>query len=66
MTSHSPKIEVLSCPERRRRWWTAEKLSIIQETYEPDATVSIVARRYGHGHDRHLEIIRVEAVQGHR
>ena len=45
MTSHYPKIEVLSGPERR--WSTAEKLSIIQETYEPDATVSIVARRYG-------------------
>ena len=47
MTSHIPKIEVLSGPERRRRWSTAEKLAIIQETYEPDATVSIVARRYG-------------------
>ena len=47
MTSPNPKIEVLSGPERRRRWSTAEKLSIIQETYEPDATVSIVARRYG-------------------
>lgn len=45
--SHIPKIEVLSGPERRRRWSTAEKLAIIQETYEPDATVSIVARRYG-------------------
>ena len=47
MTSHSPKIEVLSGPERRRRWSTADKLAIIQETYESDATVSIVARRYG-------------------
>lgn len=47
MTSHSPKIEVLSGPERRGRWSTAEKLSIIQETYEADATVSIVARHYG-------------------
>ncbi len=47
MTSHNPKIEVLSGPERRRRWSTTEKLAIIQETYEPDATVSIVARRHG-------------------
>lgn len=37
---------VLSGPERRRRWSTAEKLAIIQETYEPNATVSIVARRH--------------------
>jgi transposase-like protein len=41
MTSHIPKIEVLSGPERRRRWSTAEKLAIVQETYEPDVTVSI-------------------------
>ena len=39
-------MEVLSGPERRRRWSTAEKLAIIQETYEADATVSIVARRH--------------------
>lgn len=44
MTSHNPKIEVRSGPERRRRWSTAEKLAIVQETYEPDVTVSIVAR----------------------
>ncbi|KJF70819.1 transposase, partial [Agrobacterium arsenijevicii] len=41
MTSHIPKIEVLSGPERRRRWSTAEMLAIVQETYEPDVTVSI-------------------------
>ncbi|RVP46128.1 IS3 family transposase, partial [Sinorhizobium meliloti] len=47
MTSIKHKIEVLSGPERRRRWSTAEKLAIIHETYEADATVSIVARRHG-------------------
>jgi transposase len=47
MTSHNSKIEVLSGPERRRRWSTAEKVSIVQETYEADATVTIVARRHG-------------------
>jgi len=47
MTSHNSKIEVLSGPERRRRWTTAEKVSIVQETYEADATVTIVARRHG-------------------
>lgn len=47
MTITTHKMHVLSGPERRRRWSTAEKLAIIQETYEPDATVSIVARRHG-------------------
>ncbi|WP_376771029.1 IS3 family transposase [Microvirga soli] len=43
----SSKIEVLDGPQRRRRWTAAEKLSIVQETFEPDATVSLVARRHG-------------------
>ena len=47
MTGSSPKIEVLDGPQRRRHWTAAEKLSIVQETYEPDATVSLVARRHG-------------------
>jgi len=47
MTITTHKMQVLSGPERRRRWSMAEKLAIIQETYEPDATVSIVARRHG-------------------
>ncbi|WP_018083246.1 transposase, partial [Asticcacaulis benevestitus] len=46
MTSHNPKIEILG-QERRRRWTTAEKLSMVQETYEPEVTVSLVARRHG-------------------
>ncbi|APG93180.1 transposase (plasmid) [Sinorhizobium americanum] len=33
-------MEVLSGPERRRRWSMAEKLAIIHETYEADATVN--------------------------
>ena len=47
MTGSSPKIEVLDGPQRRRHWAAAEKLAIVQETYEPDATVSLVARRHG-------------------
>lgn len=47
MTITTHKMQVLSGPEWRRRWSTAEKLAIIQETYEPDAAVSIVARWHG-------------------
>ena len=34
MTGSSPKIEVLDGPQRRRHWTAAEKLTIVQETYE--------------------------------
>src|SRR4051794_39428510 len=47
MTGPFPKIEVLDGPQRRRHWTASEKLSIDQETFVPDATVSLVARRPG-------------------
>ena len=46
-TSNNGNGEVLSGPERRRRWTPVEKLALVQETYEPDMTVSLVARRHG-------------------
>jgi transposase len=39
-------ITVLSGRERRRRWTTAEKLRVVQESRAPDAMVSEVARRH--------------------
>lgn len=34
-------------PERRRRWASAQKLRIVQETLEPGSMPTLVARRYG-------------------
>jgi transposase len=39
-------VTILSGPERRRRWTTAEKLRIVQESQAPDAMVSEIARRH--------------------
>jgi transposase len=47
MTTTNPPIDILSGPERRRRWTAAEKVAIVNETYEPGVTVSLVARRHG-------------------
>ena len=47
MTGSYPKAEILTGPERRRRWSVAEKLSMVAETREPGVTVSLVARRRG-------------------
>ncbi len=44
-SSKTPKFQVLTGPERRRRWVPAEKSSMVCETYEPGMTVSSVARR---------------------
>lgn len=41
------RAEILAGPERRRRRTAAEKLRIVEETYAPDVTVSLVARRHG-------------------
>ena len=47
MTDRSPKIEVITSVQRRRRWSGPDKMRMVEETYEPGATVSLVARRHG-------------------
>jgi transposase len=39
------RIEVLSGPERRRRWSAEQKQSIVAEAFAPGASVCEVARR---------------------
>jgi transposase len=46
---------ILSGPERRRRWTTAEKLRIVEESLAAGASVVEVARR----HDVHRNLITV-------
>jgi transposase len=48
-------VTVLSGPERRRRWTTAEKLRIVEESLVAGASVVEVARR----HDVHRNLITV-------
>ena len=40
-------IEVLTGPERRRRWSVDEKLALVRESFEAGKTVSMVARQHG-------------------
>jgi len=40
------RIEVLTGPERRRRWSASEKAQIVAETLAPGTSVSAVARRW--------------------
>lgn len=49
MTSSSNQevMEVLTGPERRRRWSVEEKLAMVRESLEPGKTVSMVARQHG-------------------
>ena len=42
----SRRIELLTGPERRRRWSAAEKARIVQESLVPGARVADVARRW--------------------
>ena len=43
----SPRIEVMTSVQRRRRWSTAEKVRLVEEAMQPGSSVSFVARRYG-------------------
>ncbi|MGB6536668.1 MAG: transposase [Xanthobacteraceae bacterium] len=46
-------VTVLSGPERRRRWSTAEKARIVEESLAAEASVAEVARR----HDVHANLL---------
>ena len=47
MSVHGVEGEVLSGPERRRRWSEGEKRRIVSESLQPGAVVLAVARRHG-------------------
>jgi transposase len=47
MTGNIDRIEVITSVQRRRRWSAEEKARIVQETYAPGMSVSLVARRHG-------------------
>lgn len=46
-------VTVLTSPERRRRWSTAEKSRIVEESLQPGAMVTAVAQR----HDVHPNLL---------
>ena len=47
MTGKIDRIEVITSVQRRRRWLAEEKARIVQETYVPGMSVSLVARQHG-------------------
>lgn len=48
MTNSKQEVmELLTQPERRRRWSVEQKLAMVRESNEPGQTVSMVARRHG-------------------
>ena len=47
MTNAADRVEIITSVQRRRRWTASEKVRIVEETFEPGMTVSLVARRHG-------------------
>src|SRR3954463_6859241 len=47
MTGNIDRVEVITSVQRRRRWSAEEKVRIVQETYAPGMSVSLVARQHG-------------------
>lgn len=40
-------VEIIRSTAKRKRWAPYEKRQIVQETYQPGATVSYIARKHG-------------------
>src|SRR5712692_6007864 len=47
MTGSGARAEVLTGPERRRRWSVDQKLAIVAELARPGSSGAVVAQRYG-------------------
>src|SRR3954463_3590903 len=47
MTSTTAHVEIITSVQRRRRWTAAEKMRLVEQTFAPGSTVSLVARRHG-------------------
>ena len=47
MTGNVDRVEVITSVQRRRRWSAEDKARIVQETYAPGMSVSLVARQHG-------------------
>lgn len=47
MTGSGPRAEVLTGPERRRRWSVDQKLAIVAELARPGSCGAVVAQRHG-------------------
>src|SRR6516162_9007459 len=47
MSNPADRVEIITSVQRRRRWTAAEKVRIVEETFEPGMTVSLVTRRHG-------------------
>ena len=44
-SDNNDRIEVITEVQRRRRWTAAEKLALVQRTFEPGQSVSLVTRQ---------------------
>src|SRR5690242_16813797 len=47
MSNPPNRIEVVTSIQRRRRWNASEKVRMVEETFAPGMTVSLVARQHG-------------------
>ena len=47
MTNPPNRIDVVTSVQRRRRWTASEKVRMVEETFAPGMTVSLVARQHG-------------------
>ncbi|PQN42086.1 hypothetical protein C5K24_23825 [Shigella boydii] len=58
-------IDVLG-PEKRRRRTTQEKIAIVQQSFEPGMTVSLVARQHGVAASQLFLFLKWSTKTGHR
>jgi hypothetical protein len=61
MTGKIDRVEVIKSVQRRRRWSAEEKTRIVQETYAPGMSVSLVGRAPSAGAGSAVALVAVVA-----
>src|SRR5215207_451486 len=56
------RVEVITSVQRRRRWSTEEKIRIVEETYLPGNSVSLVARASWHRGEPALHLAQADGA----
>src|SRR5262249_50714836 len=64
MSNPTDRVEIITLVQRRRRWTASEKVRIVEETFEPGMTVSLVARRHGVAPNQLFTWRRLVVVEG--
>ena len=63
MTNPTNHVEIITSVQRRRRWTASEEVRMVEETFEPGMTVSLVTRRRGVAPNQRVHVVPIGSAR---